>query len=294
VFAVAWALLHPWAAARPVTRWTVTLPESSVTYLALDREGTRLVYADASGPLVLRLLNEFEGKPLAGTERARGPVFSPDGQWIAYSDYSTSLPTLKKISVTGGASITLYAGPQAGRTWGDDDTIVVGTDKGLMRVSAAGGEPQPLIARSQAVLFTIQGVGSYDRIAVFDPNKGSYRVVVNDGARGRYIPTGHLVYTRAGTLFEVPFDARRLVVTGPEIPLIEGVYSAGRILAMAGTPYTVSDSGLLVYIAGTQQTNSPTLEWMDRQGSAQARPRHRKNTGRPGCHRTTSAWRPPS
>jgi serine/threonine-protein kinase len=156
-----------------------------------------------------------------------------------------------------------------------------------MRVSAAGGEPQPLtkvdaqkgeilhgypefITGSQAVVFTIRGSGWNDRIAVFDPRKNSYRVVVNDGSTGRYIPTGHLVYTRAGTLFGVPFDARRLVVTGSETPLIEGVSSDARILGMAGVPYTVSDSGLLVYLSGTQQTNGLTLEWMDRQGSAQA------------------------
>jgi serine/threonine-protein kinase len=289
LFALAWTLLHPRvAASRPVNRWTVTLPESSVTYLALDHEGTRLVYADASGPLMLRLLNEFEGKPLVGTDRARGPVFSPDGQWIAYSAAATSPPTLKKVPVTGGASITLYPGvAQAGRTWGNDDTIVVGTAKGLMRVSAAGGEPQPLtkvdaqkgeilhafpefIRGSPAIVFTIRVSGSNDRIAVFDPRQSSYRVVVNDGSTGRYIPTGHLVYTRAGTLFGVPFDAQRLVVTGPETPLIEGVSSAGRFLAMAGVPYTVSDSGLLMYLSGTQETNSLTLEWVDRQGSAQA------------------------
>jgi serine/threonine-protein kinase len=284
LFALAWALLHPRAVApRPVTRWTVTLPESSVLNLALDREGTRFVYGDGTaGPLILRLLNEFEGKPLAGTERARGPVFSPDGQWIAYY---TIPPTLKKMPVTGGASITLYAGVgQAGRTWGDDGTIVVGTAEGLKRVSAAGGAPQPLtkvdaqkgeimhanpqfITGSQAVVFTIHVSGSNDRIAVFDSRKNSYRVVVNDGATGRYIPTGHLVYMRAGTLFGVPFDARRLVVTGPETPLIEGISSPGPVLA--GVPYTVSDSGLLVYVVGTQQTNNLALEWMDRQGSAQ-------------------------
>jgi serine/threonine-protein kinase len=216
------------------------------------------------------------------------------------------------VPVTGGASIALYPGvAQAGRTWGDDDTIVVGTEKGLMRVPAAGGEPQPMtkvdvqkgeimhaypqfITGSQAVVFTIRVSGSNDRMAVFDPRRGSYRVVVNDGAIGRYIPTGHLVYTRAGTLFGVPFDARRLVVTGPETPLIEGVSSAGRILTMAGVPYTVSDSGLLVYVSGTEQTNNLTLEWIDRQGSDKHRLRHRKDTSRPDWHRTASVWRPTS
>jgi serine/threonine-protein kinase len=286
VLVLTWALLHPRAAApRPVRRWTVTLPESSAPYLALDREGTRLVYADASGPLVLRMLNEFEGKPLPGTERARGPVFSPDGQWIAY--YSIP-PSLKKVPVTGGASITLYAGVlQSGRTWGDDDTIVLGSGQGLMRVSAAGGAPQLLtkvdaqkgevmhefpqsIPGSQAIIFAIQVSGANNRIAVFDPKKGGYRVVVSDGALGRYAPTGHLVYTRAGTLFGAAFDVRRLEVTGPETPLIEGISMFGPNPGAGGVNYSFSDSGLLVYVGGTQQTNNQTLVWIDRQGNAQA------------------------
>jgi serine/threonine-protein kinase len=286
LFAMGWAWLHPRPAApRPVARWTVTLPESSVSYLALDREGTRLVYADGTGPLVLRMLNEFEGKPLAGTERGRGPAFSPDGQWIAYFGVP---PSLKKVPVTGGASITLHAGfTEVGRTWGDDGTLIIGTPQGLMRVSSLGGTPQALtkvdpqkgetgheypqvIAGSQAVIFTIGMSGASEHIAVLDRKKGSYRVIVNDGAMGRYVPTGHLVYTRAGTLFGAAFDARQLVVTGPETPLIEGVSMSGASPGLLGVNYSFSDSGLLAYVARTQQSNNRTLEWMDRQGSAKA------------------------
>jgi serine/threonine-protein kinase len=161
---------------------------------------------------------------------------------------------------------------------------VFGTRQGLMRVSAAGGAPQALtkvaaekgelmhevpqyIPGSQAIIFTVLMSGSNDRIAVFDPGKAAYRVVVNDGTIERYVPTGHLVYTRAGALFGVPFDARRLVVTGPETPLIEGISTAG-LATVGGMNYAISDSGLLVYVEN-QQGNNRILGWMDRQGSAQ-------------------------
>jgi serine/threonine-protein kinase len=280
-----WRATRP-AAPRPVTRWTVTLPEYPVSYVALDHDGTRMVYGDGTGPLVLRMLNEFEGKPLAGTAGARGPIFSPDGQWIAYTGLP---PGLKKIPVTGGAPITLHEGPESGRTWGEDGTIVFGTASGLMRVSAAGGAAQALtkvdaqkgeimhefpqfIAGSRAVLFAIRMAGASERIAVLDLDKGSYRVVVNDGAVGRYVPTGHLVYARGGTLFGVAFDARRLVVTGPETPLIVGLSMVGPNPGSSGGNYSFSDSGLLAYVAGTQQTENRPLEWIDRQGKAQASP----------------------
>ena len=71
--------------------------------------------------LHVRHLNQLEATPLAGTEDARGPFFSPDGQWVAFFAGGK----LKKISVTGGAPITLGDAPNArGGAWGDDDAIV--------------------------------------------------------------------------------------------------------------------------------------------------------------------------
>ena len=152
-------------------------------------------------------------KPLAGTAGAVGPVFSPDGQWIAFYEGER----LKKIPVTGGPPDTVCkAVGQRGRTWGDDDTIVFGTiDGGLMRVPAAGGVPQKLttpnrqkgetshqwphfLPGARAIVFTIVIGGSYDtaQIGVLDLEHGSYRTVVNGGSIGRYAPTGHLVFAR--------------------------------------------------------------------------------------------------
>src|SRR5262249_26535095 len=245
-----------------------------------------LVYGDGiSSPLVLRMMDQFEGRPLAGTEGGRGPVFSPDGQWIAYN----SVGSLKKVPVTGGASITLFEGPQFGRAWGDDDNIVFGSEQGLMRVSASGGAPQALtkvdaekgetahespqfLPGRNALRFTIATASPSvaARIAAVDLKTGSYRVVVNDGELGRYVPTGHLVYLRGRTLFAAPFDAGRLVVMGSETPVIEGVGNHGPTSGSTFVTYSFSETGLLVYVVDTQQREGRTLEWLDRKGSAQA------------------------
>ena len=85
------------------------------------------------------------------------------------------------------------------------------------------------------------------------------------GLVARYLPTGHIVYL-SGTspgpynLFAVPFNLDKLETTGGPVPLINNIFS-----------YAVSDSGTLVYIAGTD-TELPqrTLVWVDMNGKEEA------------------------
>lgn len=258
----------------------MTLP-GGVYSPALSRDGTRLAFeGTAPDGIWLRMMDQLEAKPIPGAEGGESPAFSPDGQWIVYLTYPAP-HKVKKIPVTGGASITLCEAPSADDpNWGADDTIVFGSSKGLMRVPAAGGTPESLttvntkageavhytpqiLPGGQAVLFGISGSSpNSSRIGVLDLKTRTYRVLVNAGNEARYVPTGHLVYTRGETLFAVPFDAKRLVVTGSETPAAEGV-SPG--------DYAFSDSSVLVFRAGNGITQAPsTLEWIDRKGTVEA------------------------
>ena len=71
--------------------------------------------------------------PLAGTENAANPFFSPDGQWVAFFDAAK----LKKVAVTGGAVVTIADAPNSrGGAWSDDGTIVFSENRsGLFRVA---------------------------------------------------------------------------------------------------------------------------------------------------------------
>src|SRR5262249_25440683 len=154
-----------------------------------------------------------------------------------------------------------------------------------MRVAASGGKCQPLtnassekggvahrwpqfLPGSQAIVFTIGAQRSFNsaQIAILDLKSGQHRVVVNGGSAGRYVPSGHLVYVRDGTMFAVAFDTKRLAVTGVETPIVEGVYynNAGGF-----ADYAFSNSGLLVYGEGGRAPNLGTLEWVDRAGTRQ-------------------------
>jgi serine/threonine-protein kinase len=140
----------------------------------------------------------------------------------------------------------------------------------------SGGEihrwPQ-ILPGGQAVLFTIApGEGNFDgaRIAVLDLRTRSYRVVVNSGANARYVPTGHLVYMRGGTLFAVSFDLKRLAVTGAETPVVERInYNPAGGFA----EYALSDSGLLAYRADARTAGElRVLSWVDLKGIQQLLP----------------------
>ena len=83
-----------------------------------------------------------------------------------------------------------------------------------------------LVAGADAVLFTLKtkGLQTFDDApigAVAEERRTEERH--RRRHRGRYSPSGHLVYARAGSLLAAPFDPVRLVVTGPPFTALEGV-----------------------------------------------------------------------
>ena len=150
-------------------------------------------------------------------------------------------------------------------------------------MSGQGGTPERLIAVDESkregaygpqmlpggdlVLFTVASpAGSDARIVVQSLASGQRKVLVQGGG-GRYVSTGHLVYTREGTLFASPFDAGQLKVTDRPVPLVEGV----SVSETEGTAhFSLSTDGTLVYVPGTEPKR--TLVWVDRQGHEEAVP----------------------
>src|SRR5262249_37408127 len=134
--------------AAAIARFSFTLPEgqifpgSGVRLLAISPDGARVVYA-ANRQLYLRSIGDMESHAIPGTNlSALSPFFSPDSQWVGF--YSLQDATLKKVSITGGAALTICkADNPFGVSW-DGDQIVFGQPRGIMRVSANGGEPEVL------------------------------------------------------------------------------------------------------------------------------------------------------
>src|SRR5207247_11470400 len=65
--------------------------------------------------------------------------------------------------------------------------------------------------------------GWYYRIAALDPRTGKVRFILDDGGNPAYSPTGHLLFTRGDVLLAAPFDLGRLALTGPPVPILNGL-----------------------------------------------------------------------
>ena len=109
---------------------------------ALSPDGTRLVLslrgADGKNLLYTRPLHQSQLTPIAGTEDAHSPFFSPGGDWIGFF----ADQRMKKIPVEGGAVVILFGAGSPGASWGDDGNIIAtGRNHILSRIPSAGGCP---------------------------------------------------------------------------------------------------------------------------------------------------------
>jgi serine/threonine-protein kinase len=282
-----------------VTRFVVTLPDdqpiTSLFYevLAVSPDGTQLVYS-AGGRLYLRSMSELQARPIPGTESGTqtaaavaslSPVFSPDGRWLAFF----ADRTLKKVAVAGGIPVTLcpVEGNPLGMTWSAGGIFFGAIERGIVRVSEAGGTPEvvvpiprgqlayrpQLLPDRKTVLFTLAsgtGVDRWDRAQIVAQSLSSgERRVIGEGSAARYVPTGHLLYALRGVLYGAPFDAQRLQLTGPGVPLIEGVRRAG--LSSGAAHFSVSESGAVAYLEGpiTPSFAEQRLAFIDRRGTSE-------------------------
>jgi Tol biopolymer transport system component/DNA-binding winged helix-turn-helix (wHTH) protein len=235
---------------------------------SVSPDGMRIVFVTKRG-LAIRHLDQSKTTSLAGTEGASYPFFSPNGQWVAFF----AAGKLQKVAVEGGAIIPLCDAPSpSGGTWGVDDTIVAALDlaRGLVRVPAAGGMPQPLtdpreepsgilmhrwpqaLPGGKGVLFAAVSASGQGSLRVLAPN-GTLRTVVENSKYGRFLASGYLVYYQRETLFAAPMDADRLELTGPAVPLVDAVSSSeGR------ADFDLSASGTLVYRRGAMRNSLPS------------------------------------
>jgi eukaryotic-like serine/threonine-protein kinase len=261
--------------------------------LDLSRDGRRLVVAgvhDGIPRLLLRPLDRPEFLPIAGTEGGLRPFFSPDGKWVGF----TAGGKLTKVPVDGGAAVVLADAEWGGGSWGPDGTIVYAQSykSGLRRVSAGGGKTDTLTTPDRArgelahwwpqilpdgdhVLFTNFSTPiERARIEVLSLKSRSRKVLIQGGVFGRYLPTGHLVYARGGNLLAVPFDIRRLTVTGAAVPVLESV---GMNNSDGWAAFAISETGSLAYVPASVLNPEGRLLWVERGGAEQpvlAKPGH--------------------
>jgi serine/threonine protein kinase/Tol biopolymer transport system component len=275
-----------------ITRFPITLGAGQAfsspgrLAVAISPNGSQVVYV-ANQRLYLRSMSDLEGRPIPGGEdrgAVTNPTFSPDGRSLAF--FAGYDQALKRISVTGGAATTVCrANNTLGMTWGDDGIVFGLADSpAIWRVSSNGGKPERLTSAKgnevvadpqilpggQALLFTLApAFNAWDKaqITVQTLKSGTRKTLIEGASAGRYLPTGHIVYALRGTLFAVPFDVRRLEVTGEPVPVVEGVL---RGVTSGAAQFSFSNTGSLVYVPGPVSAGSgDSLALVDRKGSVE-------------------------
>jgi Tol biopolymer transport system component len=150
--AMFWGLrptVGPTADSGLLAQFTWTLPDGltleSAPVVAPDQARLMFVGAEASGRrLFVRDLSSVDAVGIPGTEGARQPFWSPDGQSIGFFAGGK----LMKVALRGGAPVALADAPDPrGGTWNAAGTIVfqpLYRDSSLFCVSSAGGSAEPV------------------------------------------------------------------------------------------------------------------------------------------------------
>ncbi len=279
LLALGWAVqsvLRPME--RPVSRYSIALPvtqraDGFGSNIAVSPDGTQMVYVgqgEQGLQLWLRRRDQLQATPIAGTEGAANPVFSPDGQRVAFR-VGGGAGGVSAVSLSGEPPLAIVesGAGRAGLAWGPDGYVYFKApgNSALLRVPETSGEVEPFtvldtaqsetghfwpqaLPNGRGVLFTLahqpgNDVSQYD-IAVADLETGEHEVLLG-GVFARYAASGHLVYVAAdGTLLAAPFDQDALQLAGDTVALTEGV----GVRRNGAVHLALSEEGTLVYRAG--------------------------------------------
>jgi eukaryotic-like serine/threonine-protein kinase len=276
--------------AEPLIRSSL-LPPRDRTFvahsLALSRDGAHLAFvaeaADGSRSLWIRAMATTTATPIADTEGASFPFWSPDARQIAFfADRK-----LKIVEVAGGAIRSLADTRRpSGGAWNKDDVIVFAPDVSgpLYRIPAAGGSPvavsrvpqtDDLYGHRWPVFLPDDNHFLYVTTSAAVRNDNAPELYVGsldslesariewDGARSVTYALDHLLYVRSGTLYAQPFDLEQRRTAGG--PVAIAAVDLATTPAFFPAPLAVSTNGVLVF-----QSDLPSqLVWLDEQGREQ-------------------------
>jgi eukaryotic-like serine/threonine-protein kinase len=289
--AAAYAWLRP--APEPTPHWqTIVLSDTLEvdfpgSLISISPDGRDIVFRKAiqNSPLWLKRADRLEAIPIPGTERGAAAVFSPDGEWIAF----TADRQLRKVRLDGGASMLLAdstASQEYGITWLDDNTILYPSPNGteMRRVPASGGsytvahaDPALLgyglvnvtaLPEARGALATVCSSNCATSVlSAIDLKTGALTRLLPDVLKAWYLPNGYLLYVRTDlTAMVAPFDLDKLTITGPATTVLDGsvVHATFRTVPLL----SLSRNGSLIYARGTGGSGTSELVRVDRQGEA--------------------------
>lgn len=268
------AVLRPPLTLAPTAHMNILLPDQSrALSLALSPDGRYVAVVlvkSGNQQIWVRPIDSASISPLAGTDGATDPFWSPDSRYIGFFADSR----LKKIDRSGGPVQTLCNALGAlGGTWNRNGVILFGGLARLQTVSEAGGPVSDLPGHSIPEIYpsflpdgrhfvatrgTGVWLGSIDdaKERRLLPDVSNAQVIAPPGAR-----MGAVIFTRAGAWTAHPFDMRKLETAGDPYPVASGVVSQSFGPAALAS---ASSTGMLAWVSG--QDRNWQYVWRDRQG----------------------------
>jgi serine/threonine protein kinase len=227
--------------------------------------------ADGRVELWVRPLDNADARPIAGTDDASFPFWSPNSRSVGY--YSSSRGRLERVDLTGGAPIVIArAGFVRGANWGRDNTVLFSASDVcdcIMATSISGGDSKVVVTsgnpRSPWMLpdgrhFLYQSLRSGQiRVASRD---GKVDNVVTEATSNAIFADGYLLFMRDDTLIAQSFDLSTLALTGSPAAVAHGVHS---LLGEGRGVFSASETGLLLYQNGASGS-ATSLAWFDGAG----------------------------
>jgi eukaryotic-like serine/threonine-protein kinase len=261
----------------PETRLDIVTPATDdPASFALSPDGRQIVFvakSDGTPRLWLRSLAKATALPLAGTEGATHPFWSPDSRSIGFF-----VPgSLKRLDLDGGQPQTLASvASDATGSWSSKGVILFqpSLTTPLSRVAASGGATMGLplwgknsIANYSSVFlpdgqhFVFTSSGATDAGIYLGSLDGGAAVKLTSDTifLGKiptaYLPSGWLLWVRtSGSLVAQRLDVAKAALVGEPVSLADGVLSV-----------SASATGVVAYrVGGSAQRQ---LTWVDRSGA---------------------------
>jgi eukaryotic-like serine/threonine-protein kinase len=251
--------------------WPSISPDGrQLAFVAVTSNGTQQIW--------LRPLDTDVARPLAGTEGAARPFWSPDNRAVGFFADGK----IKRVDLVNGSPQVVCDAPYLGgmsATWGSQGVIAFTHVGGIFRVPASGGSPQRVLTDvadstrrdsphnpsflpdGRHFVYVVQRTSrEEDEICVASIDPGGPRCVLKVSSPARYAEPGYLLFVRDGALRLQTFNADRFELTGESMPVastdvnVEPVYRP--------PPFSIS-ARALAYHPGT---GASRFAWMDRNG----------------------------
>jgi len=260
--------------------FTPTTSSVQSPQFALSPDGRRLAFVAASGQepsqLWVRDLDTLNPQPLAGTQGAEYPFWSPDSGSIGFF----SNGSLKRIDLAGGpARVLAPAIHGRGGAWSRSGQILFAptTQGGLFTVPAGGGALAPLtrvdasageashrwpqfLPDDRHFIYFVQGTTPQGHgIYLGDLGGSPPRRLQNATVRAAFAAPDRLLFIMDDALLASRFDWRSGRLIGEPAPVVSPVAVSSSFYGA----FSVSERGLLVYASGEATAE---LVWLGREG----------------------------